>query len=375
MTDKEKLDWLRLINVEGIGQITFHKLIGKYKSATNAIEYLSSLKKYKIPEISFAESEFEKAEKLGVKILFSCNQDYPFLLSQISDFPAVLYVCGNIDALNGKTFAMVGSRNASINSKSMTESLSKELCSLGYTIVSGMAIGIDTCAHIGALSSDADFMIGKKTVAVLAGGVDNIYPTSNTKLYHRIIEEGGAVISEMPISTSPQANLFPKRNRIISGLSYGTLIMEASLKSGSLITARFALEQNREVFAVPNFPRDPRAGGTNMLIKNGATLVENVTDITTVIDRLSRESFEKHDLLTGICEEGLSYLPQFNDEADSKNIQDKILSLLSATPVSIDSLIRELPEFSQTQILDALLNLELDEKIATPSVGKIILKL
>ena len=375
MTDKEKLDWLRLINVEGIGQITFHKLIAKYGNATNAIEYLSSLKKYKIPEPSFAEVEFEKAKKLGVKILFSCDSDYPFLLSQISDFPSVLYVRGNVDALNGKTFAIVGSRNASINSKSMTEALSKELCTLGYTIVSGMAIGIDTCAHIGAISSEASYMIGKKTVAVLAGGVDNIYPTSNTKLYHRIIEEGGAVVSEMPIGTSPQANLFPKRNRIISGLSYGTLIMEASLKSGSLITARFALEQNREVFAVPNFPRDPRAGGTNMLIKNGATLVEDVTDITSVIDNLSRESFEKHDLLTGICEDSLSYLPQFNDEVDAKNLQDKILSLLSATPVSIDSLIRELPEFSQTQILDALLNLELDEKIATPSVGKIILKL
>ncbi len=372
MTDKEKLDWLRLLRTEGIGQITFHKLIGKYGNATKAIEFLSSLTKYKVPDISIAEKEIENAEKIGAKILFSCDSDYPFLLSQIPDFPAVLYVLGNVDALNGKTFAMVGSRNASINSKSMTEALSNELCSIGYTIVSGMAIGIDTYAHIGALNSQNNTKL--KTVAVLAGGVDNIYPTSNTKLYHRIIDEG-AIVSEMPIGTSPQANLFPKRNRIISGLSYGTLIMEASLKSGSLITARFALEQNREVFVVPNFPRDPRAGGTNMLIKNGAILVENATDITSVIDGLSHESFVKNDLFNGICEEKLSYLPQDCEDLDSRDLQGKILSLLNSTPISTDTLIRELPEFSQTQIYDALLNLELDDKIDYPSVGKIILKL
>ena len=254
----------------------------------------------------------------------------------------------------------------------MTEDLSRNLVDLGYPIVSGMAIGIDTHAHIGALSSNN--LTGKKTVAVLAGGLDNIYPSSNTKLYHQIIENG-AVVSEMPIGTQPQANLFPKRNRIISGLSYGTVVMEASLKSGSLITARFALEQNRDVFAVPNFPRDPRAGGTNMLIKNGATLVEDVNDITSVIDNLSKESFVKNDLLNGICEDTLSYFPQFNDDIETNDLQGKILSLLSSTPVSIDNLIRELPEFSQTQILDSLLNLELDDKISYPSVGKIILKL
>ena len=372
MTDKEKLDWIRLLRTEGIGQITFHKLISKYQNPSKAIEFLDSLKKYKIAPISVAEKEIENAEKLGVTILFSCDTNYPFLLSQIPDKPAVLYVLGNIDSLNSKTFAMVGSRNASINSKSMTEGLSHGLVDYGYTIVSGMAIGIDTHAHIGALASSN--LSGKKTVAVLAGGVDNIYPTSNTKLYHQIIENG-AIVSEMPICIQPQANLFPKRNRIISGLSYGTIIMEASIKSGSLITARFALEQNRDVFAVPNFPRDPRAGGTNMLIKNGATLVENIDDITSVIDNLSKKSFEKNDLLTGICEDVLSYLPQINDEVEAKDLQGKILSLLNSTPVSVDNIIRELPEFSQIQIMDALLNLELDDKIDYPSVGKIILKL
>ena len=372
MTDNEKLDWLRLLRTEGIGQITFHKLIAKYQTATKAIEFLSTLRKYKIADKSIAEREIDSAQHFGCKILFSCDENYPFLLSQISDKPAVLYILGNVDALNEKNIAMVGSRNASINSKIMTESLSHELVDLGYTIVSGMALGIDTHAHIGALASEN--LKGKKTVAVLAGGLDNIYPSSNTKLYQRIIENG-AVISEMPIGTQPQANLFPKRNRIISGLSYGTVVMEASLKSGSLITARFALEQNRDVFAVPNFPRDPRAGGTNMLIKNGATLIENAEDITSVIGNLSRENFVKNDLLTGICEDRLSYLPQFNDEEDVHDLEGKILSLLSSTPISLDCLIRELSEFSQTQILDMLLNLELDDKIITPSVGKIMLKL
>lgn len=372
MTDKEKIDWLRLSRTEGIGQITFHKLIAKYKTPTKALEFLSTLPRYKIPDISIVQKDIENAEKIGCKIIFSCDEDYPFLLSQITDKPSVLYVLGNEKALNGKTFAMVGSRNASINSKTLTESLSKELTDYGYTIVSGMAIGIDTHAHIGALSSSN--LEGAKTIAVLAGGIDNIYPTSNTKLYHQIIENG-AIISEMPVGTSPQANLFPKRNRIVSGLSYGTIIMEASLKSGSLITARFALEQNRDVFAIPNFPLDPRAGGTNMLIKNGATLVEKVSDITSVIDGISKDSFIKKDLLTGICEEKLNYFPQFEDNFDAKNLQDKILSLLSSTPVSIDSLVRELSDFSQISIMDALLSLELDEKISYPSIGKIILKL
>jgi len=372
MTEKEKIDWIRLLRTEGIGQITFHKFISKYQSPSKAIEFLSTLPKYKIADVSVAEKELDDAQKFGCKVIFSCDENYPFLLSQISDAPAVLYVLGNEKALSQKTFAMVGSRNASINSKTLTETLAKELTDYGYTIVSGMAIGIDTHAHIGALSSNN--CEGVKTVAVLAGGVDNIYPQSNTKLYHRIIEQG-AIISEMPVGTPPQANFFPKRNRIVSGLSYGTIVMEASLKSGSLITARFALEQNRDVFAIPNFPLDPRAGGTNMLIKNGATLVEDISDITSVIDNLSKDSFVKKDLFSGICEDPIPFFSQFDEEFIAKNLQDKILSLLNATPIGIDALIRELPEFSQSQIMDALLNLELDDKIDYSSIGKVVLKL
>lgn len=372
MTEKEKLDWLRLLRTEGIGQITFHKLIAKFGSATKAIEFLQTKPDVKILPQSFAENEFETAEKIGAKILFSSDEEYPFLLKQIPDYPPVLYILGNVSSLSNKTVALVGSRNASINSKVMTESISRELADFGYTVVSGMALGIDTHAHIGALSSDKT--ANEKTIAVLAGGVNNIYPTSNTNLYYKIIEEG-AVVSEMPFNTQPQANLFPRRNRIISGLSYGTVIMEASIKSGSLITARFATEQNREVFAVPNFPRDPRAGGTNMLIKNGATLIENATDITSVLDNLSTSSFTKNDLFYGIKEDMVQYLSEDDIDFENLDLQTKILSLLSSMPTPVDNVVRELKDYKQSQILNALLNLELDDKISYPSVGKIILKL
>lgn len=372
MNSKEQIDWIRLLRSEGIGQITFHKLISKFISPTKALEFISERKNIRIAPDSVATRELDEANDIGAKVLFSNDENYPKLLKQIPDLPAVLYVLGNIDALNNRTVALVGSRNASINSKVLTENMAGDLVDCGYTVVSGMAVGIDTSAHSGALhSSNLD---GKKTVAVLAGGVNNIYPTSNTRLYYRIIEEG-AVISEMPVGTSPQANLFPRRNRIISGLSYGTAIMEASIKSGSLITARFATEQNREVFAVPNFPRDPRAGGTNMLIKNGATLVENTTDITSVLDNITADSIIRNDLFSGIREDSVSYLPEDDIDFENLDLQGKILSLLSSYSVSIDSLVRELPEYSEAQISNALLNLELDDKISYPSTGKIILKL
>ena len=372
MTDKEKLDWIRLLRSEGIGPITFHKLISKFSSATKAIEYLENSKSVKIAPIQKAELELEAARKINSHILFSCDEEYPFILKQIIDAPAVLYVLGNPKALLNKSVGVVGSRNASINSKVMTEDLSRDIVDAGYTVVAGMAIGIDTAAHVGALSSQNVNLQNSKTIAVLAGGVNNIYPTSNTKLYYSIIEKG-AVISEIPVGTQPQANLFPRRNRIISGLSYGTVIMEASMKSGSLITARFATEQNREVFAVPNFPRDPRAGGTNMLIKNGANLVENIDDITSILDNITPENLTHKDLFTGIKEDSLSFIS--DDSFENLSLQEKILSLLNSTPISVDKLIRELSDYSQVEISNALLNLELDDKISYPSTGKIIIKL
>ncbi|MGN0930022.1 MAG: DNA-processing protein DprA [Alphaproteobacteria bacterium] len=371
--DKEKIDYVRLVNTSGIGQVLFYRLLQKYKSADKVLEFLEVERKIKPFPKSLAEAEFEKAEKLGVSMVFFCDEKYPYLLKQIYDVPPVLYVRGNIDALNHKSVGLVGSRNASLNSRNFTSGLARVLVDNDFCVISGMAIGIDTEVHKGALSSS--FNNGAKTVAVLAGGVDKIYPSSNRNLYDMICEQG-AVVSEMRIGTQPQANLFPRRNRIISGLSLGIAVMEASLKSGSLITARFAMEQGREVFAVPNFPMDPRAGGTNELIKNGATILTSADDIITSLNNAKPADIKKvanRDLFVNEECEDIS----FEDlEIENVDLEVRILSLLNSTPVSVDHLIRELSsEYSYSQISNSLLNLELNDKIFYPSLGKVILKL
>lgn len=371
--DKEKIDYVRLVNTAGIGQVIFYRLLQKYKSAEKALEFLEEERKIKPFSKSMAEAEFEKAEKLGISMVFFCDEKYPYLLKQIYDVPPVLYVRGNVNALNHKAVGLVGSRNASLNSRNFTSGLARMLADNDFCIVSGMAIGIDTDAHKGALMSSSNS--GAKTVAVLAGGVDNIYPSSNRNLYDMICEQG-AVVSEMRIGTTPQANLFPRRNRIISGLSLCVAVMEASVKSGSLITARFAMEQGREVFAVPNFPMDPRAGGTNELIKNGATILTSAEDIIISLNNTKASEIKKvesRDLF--VKEEGENI--SFEDlEIENVDLEVRILSLLNSTPVSVDHLIRELEaEYSYSQISNSLLNLELNDKIFYPSAGKVILKL
>lgn len=360
------IDYIRLAMTPTIGGITLRKLLQKYKTPQNAIEYLEQNKNIVVPHASIVEKELENAKKLNIKIILETDKDFPPLLKLAYDRPALIYLRGNIETLKqNKNISIVGSRNASINGKTIAKTIANELTEMGYTIVSGMAIGIDSAAHIGALSSSSS---SNKTIAVLAGGVDNIYPISNTKLYYQIIESG-ALISEMPISTEPQANLFPRRNRIISGLSLATLVVEANIKSGSLITARTALNQNREVLAIPNFPFN-NSSGSNALIKNGAHLVENATDIDNIVSKINYNligqnfNYVKEDIT-----KFTTYNP--NEEADLHN---KILSLLNTTPVSVDLLYRELVEYNIENISTTLLNLELDDKIFYPSAGTIALK-
>ena len=371
--DKEKIDYVRLVNTPGIGQVIFYRLLKKYETADKVLEFLEGERKITPFPKNLAEAEFEKAEKLNIKMIFFCDEKYPYLLKQIYDVPPVLYVRGNVDALNQKSVALIGSRNASLNSRNFTAAISRRLADNDFCIVSGMAIGIDTEAHKGALMSSGASKT--KTVAVLAGGVDMIYPSSNRNLYDEICENG-AVVSEMRIGATPQANLFPRRNRIISGLSLGTAVMEASSKSGSLITARFAMEQGREVFAVPNFPMDPRSGGTNELIKNGATLITSAEDIILSLNNTRPDDIKKvesRDLF--VREESMEIL--LDDlEIENADLEIKILSLLSSTPTSVDHIIRELADkYSHNQVSNALLNLELNDKIFYPSMGKVILKL
>ncbi len=377
MDIKEKIDYIRLVNTETVGAVSFFKLLSKFKTCGRVLEFLKEEKNITAPPVEFAECELEIADKKGVKIIFATDENYPISLKNINDKPPLLYVKGNIKALQGlNNIAIVGTRHPTINTKNLTFEIAKNLVNFGYTIVSGMAIGTDTFAHNGALASDNKK--GDKTIAVLSGAVDNIYPEVNTKLYHKIIENG-AVISDMPFGTKPQANLFPRRNRIISGLSIASVVVEAGIKSGSLITAKYALMQNRQVMAVPTFPNTHEQSGTNLLIKNGAKLIENADDIIKILDTIAKCDLQQgkenisFDLFENINEIAIK-TPQSVNIKKPNSLDEIILSLLNDTPVSENSLIRQIMEnhkYKQAEIANAILNLELSDKIAYTATGNI----
>lgn len=278
------LPWFRLKSVPGIGNLLGKRLIDTFHSAQEVFHasdeallqvegitkrHIAALKAHEIP--AGVEAELELAARRGIRIVTLADPDYPQLLRQIPDPPLFLYTWGRLENSPAK-LAMVGSRNATGYGMTTTKSLSGTLASLGLTIVSGMARGIDTAAHEGALA------VGGRTIAVLGSGLERIYPAENKRLFHRIAERG-AIVSEFPLMTAPEAHNFPIRNRIISGMSLGTVVVEATKKSGSLITARLAVEQNREVFAVPGSIQSFKSIGTHTLIKQGAKLVEHAQDI------------------------------------------------------------------------------------------------
>jgi DNA processing protein len=287
--DFEKLKyWIALKSIPGVGNITFPALVDKFVALPSIFNTSASQlattpgisKKIATAIASFKDwdkikLELDRTIKAGIKIITYSDELYPAKLLNIYDRPAFLYVKGNLtkDEIN---IAMVGSRQASTYGKYTTERISRELAIKGITIVSGLARGIDAAAHRGALTASGI------TIAVMGSGLDVIYPPENKKLYAEIVQSG-AVISEYPLGTPPLASNFPARNRIISGMSYGVVVVEAGEKSGSLITARLALEQGREVFAVPGSIDSSSARGTNKLIKQGAKLIENIDDILEYI--------------------------------------------------------------------------------------------
>lgn len=277
LNPSEKLDWLRLIRTENVGPVTFYQLLRRFGSAAAALEALPGLARTggrRAPLALFpraaAERELARLAEAGARLLAWGEPDYPEALAAVDDAPPLVALRGRAELLHRPIIAIVGARNASANGRRLARDFAGELGRHGFCIASGLARGIDAAAHTGALA------IG--TVAVLAGGVDIVYPEENAELYAAIAEHG-AVIAEPAIGTEPQARHFPRRNRIISGLSLGVLVVEAAARSGSLITARFALEQGREVFAVPGSPLDPRCRGSNDLIRRGATLAETIDDI------------------------------------------------------------------------------------------------
>lgn len=367
-TDEERINWLRLIRSENIGIKTFNSLLKMYGSAEKAIEKAGEMslrggreKPITIFSYDRAEQEIANCRKIGARIIALPEPEYPALLRQISDAPPIITVLGNTDILNHQTIAVVGARNASANGCRFAYKIAEKLGEHNYVVVSGLARGIDAAAHKGSLQSG--------TIAVIAGGIDHIYPRENEALYNNI-KENGAIIAELPIGTAPKAQHFPQRNRIISGISLGTIVVEASTKSGSLITARCALEQNREVFAVPGSPLDPRCEGPNKLIKQGAVLTESIEDI---IDNINHPPANKNygAFAELDVDAGNDFLVE-PDEQNISNARNTIKSLLSSTAVEVDELIGQsgLP----TQIVQVvLLELELAESLIRHPGNKVSL--
>jgi DNA processing protein len=355
LSAEEKLCWLRLIRSENVGPITFFQLLNQFGNANTALQALPDLarrggrkKPIDIYPKSSAELEMESVTTFGGSLIAACEPDYPAGLSMIADPPPIISIRGYKHLLNQDAFGIVGARNASAAAVRMTYNISRELSERKLIIVSGLARGIDTAAHKAALSGG--------TIAVIGGGIEYPYPRENAGLQDQIYEQG-CVIAEQPYGTIPQARHFPRRNRIISGISLGVLIAEASPRSGSLITARLALEQGREIFAFPGSPLDPRAKGTNNLIRNGATLVEGAEDILEVLKYVRLQPLGEPDV--PIRPPGL---PILADEQEANMARPQLISLLSPAPIEIDELIRQ-TDWHPATVLTILLELELAGRI------------
>ncbi len=355
LSSTERLDWLRLIRSENVGPITFFQLLNRFGTAGDALAALPELARKggrKKPIRIFAKGaalrEIEELQAFGGKMIAACEPSYPPALRQIPDPPPVISIKGHQQLLEKDILGIVGSRNASAVALKLTHNFASKLGQNGLVIASGLARGIDRSAHVASLESG--------TIAVVGGGVDIAYPKENSDLQEEIATRG-CLIAEQPLGTQPQARHFPRRNRIISGISLGVVVMEATPKSGSLITARMAAEQGREVFAVPGSPLDPRARGTNNLIRNGATLAESADEI---LEELSQARIRP------LSEPDQPLLPfsglHSPDDQELEKGRPEILSLLSPTPVNIDELIR-LSDLSPATVLTILLELELAGRI------------
>lgn len=345
VSEQERIDRLRLIRSENVGPITFRRLIARFGTAAAALKALPRLARRggtpvapRICTAAEAEAELAALAAVRARLVAIDEPDYPPLLANIDDAPPLIAMLGDADLLRRPSVAMVGARNASLNGRRMAADIARELGAAGFCVVSGLAHGIDAAAHAAALASG--------TVAVLAGGIDVVYPQDHQELYEAIAERG-LILAEMPPGLRPQAGHFPRRNRLISGSCRGVVVVEASLRSGSLITARLALEQGREVMAVPGSPLDPRARGANDLIRQGAALVESAAD---VLDALSR-----HGPRPSLAPEAIPPDVDADAEAaDAESVEggepeggsheldagERIAAALTAAPVTVDELIR-----------------------------------
>jgi DNA processing protein len=363
LTDEERIDWLRLIRSANVGPRTFRALVNHFGSAGGALAALPELARrggaegpVHVCSRADAERELVSGRTLGVTFVAFREPDYPHRLRMIDDAPPLLAVRGKMAALTVPLVAIVGARNASAAGIKFTERLARELAGEGFGVVSGLARGIDAAAHRATAASG--------TVAVLAGGHDRIYPPEHAPLLDTLLGAGAAV-SEMPLGWEPRARDFPRRNRLISGLSLGVIVVEAAQRSGSLITARMALDQGREVFAVPGSPIDPRTEGSNKLLKQGATLVTQAADVSTVLRPILGQPADLQVEEPDLPRPGLPAEP----DSDERN---HIIALLGPTPVAIDDLIR-ISGSSPAIVRMVLLELELAGRLERSGAGSVSL--
>jgi len=387
LTLTERLDWLQLARSDGVGPKTFYRLMHRFGSARRAFQELPRLsaesdgRQRRRCQRDKAEAEIDGIAALGARLIAHGEPEYPRLLGEIHDPPPLLTVRGNLETLHGHTVAIVGARNASANGRLLAKTMAKDLAKGGLTVISGLARGIDTAAHEGALTD------GGLTVAVIASGVDIAYPADNAELMERIAETG-AIVSERPLGSAPQARHFPRRNRLISGLCTGIVVVEAAPKSGSLITARMAIEQNRDVMAVPGSPLDPRHRGTNQLLREGAILIENADDISDAMRPLAplphKASSRHRDMLSSRDQTSRDIEHEIEQQRKIKaepagetlappaietihglpadSLLERVCERLGTEPLLVDELIRQC-HASSSEMQHALFELELEGRI------------
>lgn len=347
--EDEQFARLRLLRSRRVGISTYNRLLTEYGTAQNALAALPQVARaagvsgYQICPEGVVAAELRAARAAGAHLLVKGDAPYPALLATLDDAPPFLWMIGDAHLLSRPMIALVGARNASSLGTRMARALAGELGAAGFTIVSGLARGVDAAAHLASLTSG--------TIAVQAGGVDTIYPTENTKLAEDIAAQG-LRLSEQPMGLQPMARHFPRRNRIISGLAQATVVVEAAAKSGSLITARDALDQGREVLAVPGHPMDARAAGCNMLIRDGAVLVRNAADVISALS-----------VQPAVPVPPKRPAPPKRTLRKTAALHQQILARLGPSPLAEDQLIRDL-KAAPSEVAPALVDLELEGEIA-----------
>jgi DNA processing protein len=365
-TEEEQLLWLRLLRSRRVGATTFHRLMHAHGNAGAALAALpeiareAGVKDYAPCPDHVAEAELRAARAAGARMITIGSHYYPEELRELPDAPPFLWALGKIDLLQKPRIALVGARNASSLGTRMARALAAELGEAGFVCVSGMARGVDTATHLATLKTG--------TIAVFGGGVDVIYPAENTGLAGEIRAQNGLILSEQPMGLQPQARHFPARNRIISGLARAVVVIEAAAKSGSLITARNALDQGREVLAVPGHPFDARASGCNMLIRDGAKLVRNAEDVIEALGPIAEVLPAEPELPNLPPAE-----PQKRTLRQTADLHREILNRLGPSPVAEDQLIRDL-NAPAARVAPVLVDLELEGRVRRQAGGLLSLR-